>query len=344
MNKMMIPFLGLILFNSCNIFSQSNWKTYEFKEQQFKIDFIQQPDVVVDTTDFNAALLITHYASVNVTDSLHENLYYSISAESYPPDYIHSDSLFSLVEGFINSSQNDLLEDKDFTLLSSTLIEKYAFPGKSFKWKSDDTDNFIEYQIYLIENTLFQLAVVTKAEKAHNIYINKFFNSFDLLDYKRGNYSIPKISEKSSFEIDFPGQPSDQSQTVDSEYGKLQLNIQVYEPAEKSKNMAFVAMETKYPMAVADQNDPYALNSFYKKSIDGSIATVNGQLISITDIMHQSIPGKEFKCYFSEGKGLLVYRIFYIDNKLYSIGVVSSPENDNNNAMIDFFKSFKISR
>lgn len=344
MNRLTLTLIGLTFFINSRSFGQSEWKTYEYILKNFKISFIQEPEFSVDSSGFADSFLKTYYWEVNVSDSLHENNYYSISAETYPSDFIHSDSSLNVIEGFINSTQNSLLEDTDFKLLSSTLDEKFGFPGKVFKWKSNTNDNFLQFQIYLIENTLFQLAVVTKATESHNVFINKYFDSFKLIDPKKGSFSIPKISNEKTFEIEFPGTPTDQSKIVDSELGKLSLDIQVYEPKDNSVNMVYVAMETKYPESVCNQNDSYALNSFYKKSIDGSLNSVNGELISITDISYENKPGKEFKCYFSEGKAIMVYRIFYIDDKLYSFGVITAPEKDNNKKMKSFLNSFNLKK
>lgn len=342
MNKLTLALIGLTYFTTSYSFGQSDWKTYEYNLQNFKISFLQEPEFSVDSSEFEDSFLKTYYWEVNVLDSLHENTYYSVSSETYPSDFIHSDSSLNVVEGFINSTQNSLIDDPDFTLLSSTLDEKYRFPGKIFKWKSNTNDNFLQFRIYLIENTLIQLAVVTKAVGSHNIFINKHFDSFELIEQKKGTFSIPKISSEKTFEIGFPGTPSDESKTIDSELGKLSLNIQVYEPKGKTENMVYVAMETKYPESAADQDDTYSLNVFYKKSIDGSLASINGELISITDIYYEKKLGKEFKCYFSEGKALVVYHIYYIDDTLYSFGVITTPEKDNNKKMEKYFESFKL--
>jgi len=342
MNRLTLTLVGLVFFISSYSFGQSEWKTYEYIFKNFSISFIQEPEFSVDSSEFADSFLKTYYWEVNVSDTLHENNYYSISAETYPSDFIHSDSSLNVIEGFINSTQTSLLEDTDFKLLSSTLDEKFGFPGKIFKWKSNTNDNFIQFQIYLIENTLFQLAVVTKSTESYNNFINKYFDSFKLIDLKKGSFSIPNVTNEKTFEIKFPGTPTDQSKIVDSELGKLSLDIQIYEANDNSENLVYVAMETKYPESVCDQNDSYALNAFYKKSIDGSLNSVNGELISITDISYGNKPGKEFKCYYSQGKTIMVYRIFYIDDKLYSFGVITKTENDNNKKMKNFLNSFKL--
>ncbi len=49
-----------------------------------------------------------------------------------------------------------------------------------------------------------------------------------------------------------------------------------------------------------------------------------------------------FKCYFNSGKILMVYRTFYINDIVYSFGVLTLPERDKNKSMKRFFDSVKI--
>ena len=81
---------------------------------------------------------------------------------------------------------------------------------------------------------------------------------------------------------------------------------------------------------------------FYKKCIDNSLQSVNGELISISDVFYNNKPGKEYKSYFSKGEFLIVYRVFYIDEFLYSFGVITYPNKDNNRKISEFFNSFRI--
>lgn len=338
MKRLSFLMFGLIIIN-ISACGQGEWKQYNF--DILKIDFPQNPEYSTDNTLLDDSPLITHYWESNILDESHENLYYSVSYTLYPSDYIYSDSLFSLVEGFINSTQNDLLDDDTFTLLSSTLVERQGYPGKIFKWKNNSSNRFLEFQVFLVESTLFQLSVVSRAGENHNVFINKFFDSFEIINTPHGNFSIPEITSERTFAIDFPGEPKNNSRTVDSEYGKLALDIRTYEPIGQH-NLLYIVMETKYPTQVANQNDLNALNAFYKKSIDGSINSVNGVLISIEDIYIQDKLGKEFRVSFSEGKALMVYRVLYFDNSMYMIGVITSPNKDNNIEMNKYFESFRI--
>ena len=336
--------ITIVLFLTLNItvLSQSGWREYVYDSHQFKIDFYQIPDFSAESSVLNDSSLTTYYWELNVDDPVHENIYYSVSQVAYPSEFIHSDSLFPVVDGFISSTQNSLIEDDTYTLLSSSLVEKHGFPGKVFKWKINSNNIFLEFHVYLVENKLFQLSVVSREGENHNQFLEKYFESFELINFHKGNYALPDHANERTILIMFPEVPNEQSKTVDSEYGKLSLDIQILEPKVKEDNMVYIAMETKYPSGVVDTGDTGALNSFYKKAIDGSLNSVNGELISINDVYYKDKPGKEYRCYFSEGKTLMVYRYFLINDNFYSFGVITLPEKDNNKGMTKFFDSFGI--
>jgi len=343
MYKIAILLSGLLISLAFTISAQDDWKHYNFDEYNFEIDFFQEPDFSTDSSSFNDFSLVSYFWELNVPDTIHKNNYYSIILEAYPESYIHSDSLLSSVEDFINSTQNSLLEDDTYTLLSSSLLEKDGFPGKEFRWKTND-NVFFRFQTFLVENKLFQLSVVSREGENHNIYINKFLNSFKLVDIPNGNFQIPKKTFERTISVKFPGNPKEEIKNIDSDYGKLTLDVQMLEPTSKDDNMIYIAMETRYPSNVVDQNDTYALNSFYKKSIDGALNSINGELISINDIFYKGKLGKEIKCYFSNGQALITYRFFIVDDKLFTLGVITQPDNDKNKAMNKFFESFAIKK
>jgi hypothetical protein len=334
--------LLLFLTFSGTVFSQPEWKEYVYHSYDFKIDLFQEPDFSYDSSVFYDSPLLTYFWELNVDDTLHHNIYYSVSQTFYPSEFIHSDSLFNVVDGFMSSTQNSLIEDENYTLLSSSLAEKHGFPGKVFKWKNNSNNIFLEFHVYLVESKLFELSVVSKEGKNHNRFLEKYFDSFEIINIQQGNYSLPGNASERTLLVMFPEVPNEQTKTVDSEYGKLSLDIRILEPAIKEDNMVYIAMETKYPSGVLELGDSDALNNFYEKAVDGSLNSVNGELISIHDVNYNDKPGKEYRCYISDGKALMVYRYFFIDDNFYSIGVITLPEKDKNKGMITFFDSFGI--
>ena len=323
-------------------FSQPDWEEYVFDSHHFKIDFLQKPDFTADSSVFNDSPLITYFWELSVDDPLHDNVYYCLSQIAYPPEYIHSDSAYSVVEGFIGSTQNSLIGDENFTLLTSTLTEKHGYPGKIYRWKSNSNNVYLDFHVYLVENKLYELSAVTREGKNHNPYLARYFDSFEIINTDKGHYSLPVHANERTIQVNFPEVPQEQTKTVDSDFGKLSLDIQILEPEARGDNMVYIAMETKYPPGVVDPGDPDALDNLYEKAINGSLNSVNGELISIDDIYHEDNPGKEYRCYFPGGQALLVYRYFFINDNFYSLGVITLPEKDNNESMTAFFDSFGV--
>jgi hypothetical protein len=334
--------ITMFLAAGLTVLSQPVWKEYIFDKYDFKIDFYGRPDYSVDSSVFNQSKLVTCFWEVNVDDPLHDNIYYSVSRVAYPSEFIHSDSLPAVVEGFISSTQSSLTGDENFTLLSSSLTEKNGYPGKIFKWKSNSNNVFLEFHVYLVENALFELSVVSREGRNHNPFISRYFDSFQMVNIPEGPYVLPDYDGERTLQVSFPGTPIEQTKTVDSEYGRLTLDIQMLETRVKEDNLVYIAMETKYPSGVVEPGDADALNIFYRKAIDGSLNSVNGKLISIDDVYFRGRLGKEYRCYVSGGHALMVYRYFFIDDNFYSLGVITLPEKDQNKNMTAFFDSFGI--
>lgn len=340
--KNSILFLLFLWLIVQNLNAQNFWRTYELPEYHFEIDFKEPPLFSGDTSSFEEGEIFSYYWENDVNDTTHPNVYYAIGLDIYPPEFIHSDSSYETIEGFLNSSQYELLDNDDFTLITSELIELNGYPGKKFNWRVNSNYNFLEFRVFLVKNYLYIISTVTYAHANPNSFINKYFDSFKLTDVPDGNYQKPIVEQNNSYQVDFPGQPTTQSKTVDSEMGQLQLDIQMFEPTNPGDNLVFISLQTNYPQQAADENDPISLNALYKRSIDGSLSAVNAELISILDIEYQEWAGKEFKAYITQSNLLMVYRLFYIDNNMYSLGVITFPENDNNEEMEYFFNSFKI--
>jgi hypothetical protein len=334
--------VSMLMLISFYVSAQDNWKTYQFDELKFKIDLVQEPTFSKDSSLFENEYIYSNSWEINVVDTLHDNAYYGVEMVGYPSKFIHSDSLLTTVEGFINSTQNSLLNDEGFELLSSRLVEKQGYPGKVFRWVSKESQMHLDFHVYLVESRLFTLSVVAKEGKNHNISINKFVDSFDLIHLPKGSFKLPQVELKQTYTIQFPGKAVNQSRTVDSEIGKLPILINILEIADATDNKVYVAMETKYPKQVASQEDVNNLNKFYKRAIDKSLQAISGELVSIADTYYKGKLGKEYRAYFMEGKALVIYRIFYINENVYSFGVITLPDKDNNEKMKEFFNSFHV--
>lgn len=322
--------------------AEVEWKSHYYFAQDFRIDFIEQPQESLDTIQLNEQPLYCYNKWVDVKDTTHDNVQYSASETTYPAHYIHSDSTLTMVEEFIGSTQSDMSEDNDFTLLHSILIELNGYPGKEFKWKCIKSNRDLIYRYYLVKNKLYELSVVCNDNQNNNGSINRFFSSFKLLNETDGHFKIPIQSGKRKSQITFPGKTTDTYRLVDTDFGKISIDIRTYTPVGENDNLLYMLTESGYNTDVVDEKDPIALNDFYIKHMEKAISSANGVLMTLTDVNYKNYAGKEFRFHVRNETSIFVYRSFMINHCLYSIVVATNAEKDNNAAMKSFFDSFDV--
>lgn len=152
-------------------------------------------------------------------------------------------------------------------------------------------------------------------------------------------------NQEAGFRVMFPKKPQKTVQNVESETGPLLVNLFMHQPiAGLDKNVLYSVGCTSYP---ADQinfakMDDAALEAVFKKSIDGSVSSVEGSLVSVEKIKLAEFPGREVKIDFNQGLATMVLRYFLVGNNLYILQVVHPPANANNPAMLRFMESFEL--
>ena len=333
--------LLLSIFSTRIICQESNQKQ-DINDLGFEIDWSKSPEYSIDTLNFEDISVISEKWNLTLDKSTSPIWKYTVKRDLYPSDYIHSDSTVNLIDQFLNSTQNDLLENNIYELISSSECTVNNYFGKDYRWKTKDVNEFFKNRVFLIENAIYQLSVFSRTGESHNKLINEFLNSFVLPENLKGIHTKSKEDYKQTYTINFPQPPEYISKVIDSEIGKLTMQMQMVEPENVMLNMLYMASEVKYPSNTINTANKYEYNNFLIKSINGSVNAVNGELISILDIEHGIMSGKEFKMYISNGKIILKYQMFYINDTLYTLGVMSDAMKDENDKMSTFFKSFKL--
>lgn len=339
--KTLLSTLVLISFLSISSISQAfNQNSYD--ELEFNISWVSAPQYRIDTLSIDALIVIRENWDLHIDEKNHPVWKYALSRDKYPNHYIHSDSTLNLIDQFLNSTQSDLLENDKYELISSseTILNNYF--GKEYTWKDKDANEFFKNRVYLVESTIYQLSVYSRLGESNNKAIDEFLSSFVLSETLRGKYTTNTKNYDQSYSINFPQTPELVTQVIDSEIGKLTMQMNMIESENDPLNHLYMASEIKYPTNSVNTDSNNEYNKFLMNSIYGSVNAVNGELISVLDVEYADKPGKEFKISISDGKLILKYRVFYINDVLYSLGVMTDAKEDENNSMNSFLNSFKI--
>jgi hypothetical protein len=152
--------------------------------------------------------------------------------------------------------------------------------------------------------------------------------------------------KKFGYQVDFPKKPTEQSQDIDSEVGKVKLNMYIYDASEVSgeDNLVYMSNCTQHPAIDANALDSAQLAEFYERTIGGVANGVSGKLLTQKKIMLDNHEGREITVGYEENKNTITMRLFVIDNKIYMLQAIAKTEKSPNQSATRFFDSFKLTK
>ena len=149
-------------------------------------------------------------------------------------------------------------------------------------------------------------------------------------------------SHDGSFQVEFPGKPELKQETSIAEYGKQNFTIYVYNAVSShDDNLIYYAGSTKYPDSIMEYYDDN-LDAFFNYSMQNSVRSVHGQLISQKVIEYKGIPGRAIRIDFKNGVAVFTMRIYLKANTAYFLQTITETQKDFNKSQTRFFDSFKI--
>lgn len=165
-----------------------------------------------------------------------------------------------------------------------------------------------------------------------------------ILSFNLSNTWYLLESKACGYKIEFPQKPTESPQVVDSELGKLKMNIFMYDASSngKDENMMYMINYTEYPISRVNSDNKQQLATIYRNSIDAAVKNVNGKLLSEKSIVLKGFVGKEIKVDLKEDHAVINMRVYLVKNKMYMIQVFTDVKKDSNQSIIHFMNSFNL--
>ncbi len=142
-------------------------------------------------------------------------------------------------------------------------------------------------------------------------------------------------SKDGGFSILLPGKPEFETQTVDTEVGKILMNMYGVE----NKRMAYLISYSDYNIEDIELIGVKEIEEILDGVRDGQVGD-NGKLISEKSIQLDNYSGREIV--FSNEEGTIRSRIFLVKNRLYQVLVVSNDNKVNTEEVNKILNSFKL--
>ncbi|MFM9948007.1 MAG: hypothetical protein ACKV1O_08725 [Saprospiraceae bacterium] len=152
------------------------------KSEAFQIEFPKEPDATTEVIDSEIGALemkiFIHDASQAGTD---DNLVYMAAYIEYPDTLISSEktdkiaAIFrSAIDGMVNNVAGKLLSESEIVI--------NGFPGREIKIDFGNGLAIFKVRFYLIEHKMYVIQTVTETGKFPNKSVDRFLDSFKLIN------------------------------------------------------------------------------------------------------------------------------------------------------------------
>lgn len=337
MIKILLP-ISLLLFGFSALYGQACPLVIGQDSALFSIEFPRTPERFSDTLVSGKYVIYRSKASVSQTTD-EGNTYYQSYTSYYPANYMHSDSSYASIEGFINSAVATLYADSNFIHLNTRYLFLNGFPGKEFRFRVNSSGGQLIYRVYLVESHLIEIAV--NADSWFKETTSDFFDSF-LIDEALVNSSDYGFSHalEPSYEINFPAEPELVENLIETEIGPIFMRIELLDRSRAGEEgTVYMAQEASYPLSfIVDSTNREVI---YDNSVAGAMSSTNGKILWQKEITIAGNKGRQVMASMAGGSLFGTYQMVIVGNQLYVLGVMSG-ENKTNEAGERFLSSFKL--
>ena len=165
--------------------NNAKWKFYESEEGAFKVLVPGPFKLLADTIETDIGGLIYHTFLLQRNPKESDNVVYMVSYCDYPEGTVHSDSI-EFLPSFFDTTIEAATESVQGDLVYSNSDFLGAFPGRV--WRTDylGGEAIIKTKAYVVGKRYYAIQVITLKEKNLNASVERFFNSFQLIESENG--------------------------------------------------------------------------------------------------------------------------------------------------------------
>lgn len=336
----------LILF--LLLFSCSEDKPSAFKDIKggFQINFSGEPIESSDDQLFPFGRVQWTIFTSEAGDD--QNLSYSVSYTDLPKQIIHSDSLRLLTQLFALTQLNNVSKYGESALDNTIFRTINDYPGREFIWNDEAKGNSFTQRLFLVKNRLYKLEVTYKTTEKHNKSTLKFFDSFKLLNNEINPHPEPTAEKATkNFTIQFPGKTISKEQELMGVFGPQTFVIELHEPQNSAPdqfhNVAYLA---SYGVFNTDSIKKLSVQA--RKDLIVNIFRTNPLVAADNNIIWEKESTFNGSwCYegsagILSGRATATFRMFFKNNIMYQLSVMSENGYENNARTRQFFDSFKF--
>ena len=179
--KVILPVCLVIFLSS---FAATEWVNFQSKEGRFSLKFPRQPVTESQTADRSGVHINMHMFIYDASKFKDDNAVYLAMYCDYPDTLVNSDFKDEIVDTIMKGSLQGMAESMDGKILSMVKSNYHDFPGRLVKMNLKSGEGYAYVKMYLVHNRMYMLEVLCDPKNDHNASIDKYFDSFALIESK----------------------------------------------------------------------------------------------------------------------------------------------------------------
>ncbi len=150
-------------------------------------------------------------------------------------------------------------------------------------------------------------------------------------------------SVEGNFSILAPANLEENIQVIPSDLGQIEyVTYSCHFKDPSFSNFAYVISYATYPDGMIPADSVHILDDFLNNSMEASAESLKGQIVYVESASQQSVNGLIGRIEYDEGQAVMKTKVFFKDNRYYSLQVFSAAAKSLNNDIDKFLESFKF--
>lgn len=167
------------------------------------------------------------------------------------------------------------------------------------------------------------------------------------------SYSISGIAQEwevfqsyeGKFSILAPGEFVKKENPIKTDIGELKYVTYLLQDANKeADNLVYMISYCDYPNYTVHSDSTEFADEFFQTTIETAVESVKGTLSYSSKISLEDYPGRLWRVEYNEGQALIKTKAYLIENRYYSIQVITLKEKGFNLQIDKFLDSFSLLR
>ena len=150
-------------------------------------------------------------------------------------------------------------------------------------------------------------------------------------------------SEEGLFKVLVPGPFTKHLDSITTEVGKLAYHTFLLQRDPKSAdNVLYMVSYCDYPPYTAHSDSMELLAPFFDQTVEAATESVEGELLYSNPDFLGTFPGRFWRIDYLNGEAIIKTKAFLVENRYYSLQVITLKDKNRNDSVDRFFESFQL--